>query len=82
MTPATKRFTDMVNTRALTHAGDPALTRHVSNAVLKQDSRGTRLMKESKSSERRIDLAVAAVMSLERAMTLVEEPAAPSVNFY
>jgi phage terminase large subunit-like protein len=82
MTPATKRLTDMVNTRALTHAGDPALTRHVSNAVLKQDSRGTRLMKESKSSERRIDLAVAAVMALERAMTLVEEPAAPSVNFY
>ena len=82
MTPATKRFTDYVNTRALTHAGDAALTRHVSNAVLKRDSRGTRLTKENKSSERRIDLAVAAVMAVERAVTRVEEPAPPSVNFY
>jgi phage terminase large subunit-like protein len=82
MTPATKRFTDYVNTRMLTHAGDPALTRHVSNAVLKRDSRGTRLTKESKSSDRRIDLAVAAVMAVERAVTMVEEPAPPSVNFY
>ena len=82
MTPATKRFTDMVNTRALTHSGDAALTRHVSNAVLKQDSRGTRLMKETRGSDRRIDLAVAAVMGVERAMTRVEEPAPPAVNFY
>jgi phage terminase large subunit-like protein len=82
MTPATKRFTDLVNVRGLTHSGEPALTRHVSNAVLKQDSRGTRLMKETKSSERRIDLAVAAVMGVERAMTRAEEPIAPSVHFY
>lgn len=82
MTPATKRTTDMINTRSITHAGDAALTRHVSNAVLKQDSRGTRLMKETKSSERRIDLAVAMVMAVERAMTRIEEPALPEVNFY
>jgi phage terminase large subunit-like protein len=82
MTPATKRFTDLVNVRGMTHSGEPALTRHVSNAVLKQDSRGTRLMKETKSSERRIDLAVAAVMGVERAMTRAEEPVAPSVHFY
>jgi phage terminase large subunit-like protein len=82
MSPATKRGTDLVNTRQMTHSGDAALTRHVSNAVLKSDSRGTRLSKESKSSERKIDLAVAMVMGLERAMTRVEEPAAPDVNFY
>jgi len=82
MTPATKRFTDMVNTRALTHAGEPALTRHVSNAVLRQDSRGWRLSKESKASQRHIDLAVAAVMAVERAVTRIEEPTAPAVNFY
>ena len=82
MTPATKRTTDMVNTRSMTHNGDASLTRHVSNAVLKQDSRGTRLMKETKSSERRIDLAVAMVMGIERAMTRVETPPAPTVNFY
>jgi phage terminase large subunit-like protein len=73
MTPATQRMSDMVNTRSLTHDGDPRLARHVSNAVLKQDSRGTRLMKETKNSPRKIDLAVAAVMGLERAMN--QEPA-------
>ncbi len=82
MTPATKRFTDMVNTRAITHSGNPALTRHVSNAVLRQDSRGWRLSKESKSSQRHIDLAVAAVMATERAVTRIEDPVAPEVNFY
>lgn len=82
MTPATKRFTDMVNTRAMTHAGDAALTRHVSNAVLRQDSRGTRIAKEAKSSQRRIDLAVAAVMAVERAMTRVDEPVAPVPRFF
>ncbi len=82
MTPATKRTTDLINTRQVTHSGSPALTRHVSNATLKSDSRGVRITKESKSSERRIDLAVAMVMGLERAMTHVEEPALPEVNFY
>jgi phage terminase large subunit-like protein len=82
MTPATKRTTDLINTRQVTHSGSAALTRHVSNATLKSDSRGVRITKESKSSERRIDLAVAMVMGLERAMTRVEEPALPEVNFY
>lgn len=82
MTPATQRMSDMVNTRSLTHDGDPRLARHISNAVLKQDSRGTRLQKETKNSPRKIDLAVASVMALERAMN--QEPAvvAPTVNFY
>ena len=80
MTPATQRMSDMVNTRALTHDGDPRLARHISNAVLKQDSRGTRLQKETKNSPRKIDLAVASVMALERAMN--QEPVeAPSDLF-
>ena len=74
MTPATQRLRDMVNTRALTHDGDPRLMRHLSNAVLKSDSRGERLQKESKSSVRRIDLAVCAVMALDRAVSYLEEP--------
>ena len=77
MTPSTKRFTDMVLTRQLTHDGNPALTRHISNAVLSQDSRGTRIRKETKSSVRRIDLAVAAVMGVERAVTRVAVPDNP-----
>jgi hypothetical protein len=49
----------------VTHSGDPRLARHVSNAVLKEDARGTRLAKvhKHKHTARRIDLAVAAVMA-------------------
>ncbi len=81
MTPATQRFSDLVNNRGLTHDGSPALTRHVGNAVLKRDSRGVRLYKESKHSARKIDLAVAAVMAVERAAWWQSEgqPAEPSV---
>ena len=80
MTPATQRMSDMVNTRSLTHDGDPRLARHISNAVLKQDSRGTRLQKETKNSPRKIDLAVASVMALERAMNQPEP--APAASFF
>jgi phage terminase large subunit-like protein len=74
MTPATQRFTDMVNQRQMTHDGNPTLSRHVSNAVLKSDARGTRIYKETKSSPRKIDLAVASIMALERAMHFEEAP--------
>lgn len=67
MTPATARFYEAVVNGQLTHSGDPRLARHVGNAVLKQDSRGSRLVKERRDSARRIDLAVAAVMAHERA---------------
>lgn len=78
MTPATQRFTDMVNQRQLTHDGNPALSRHVSNAVLKNDARGVRIYKETKSSPKKIDLAVAAVMAVERAVN--QEELLPAVE--
>lgn len=81
MTPATKRFMDMVNTRALTHDKDVALSRHMSNAVLKVSSRGTHLYKEHKNSTRHIDLAIAAVMGVERAMNQEAEPVKPAPFF-
>jgi phage terminase large subunit-like protein len=81
MTPATQRFTTMVLERQLTHSGNPVLTRHVSNAVLKQDSRGARIYKETKNSAKKIDAAVASIMALERAMQFVETPAAPEPFF-
>lgn len=58
----------------MTHSGDPVLTRHVSNAVLKSDARGVRIHKETKSSPRKIDAAVASIMALERAMTFQDQP--------
>lgn len=67
MTPATTRFYEAVVNGHLTHSGDARLARHVDNCVLRTDSRGSRVTKEHKGSARRIDLAVAAVMALDRA---------------
>jgi phage terminase large subunit-like protein len=67
MTPATQRFYEAVMNRTLSHSGDPRLARHLTNAVLKVDSRGQRIVKETKNSPRKIDLAVAAVMAFDRA---------------
>ena len=70
MMPATARFYDAVMNHQLTHSGNPDLARHINNAVLKTDSRGSRLSKETKGSPRKIDAAVAGVMATERAMQL------------
>lgn len=66
MTPATNRFTQAVINKELTHDGDPRLARHVGNAVLRVDSRGSRIAKERRSSSRTVDLAMASVMAVER----------------
>jgi phage terminase large subunit-like protein len=72
MGPATARLYQLVVDGELTHDGDPALARHMANAILKQDSRGARLAKEHKDSKRRIDAAVAAVMAIHRAAELAD----------
>ena len=68
MTPATTRFYESVMNRTITQNGDAMLARHIGNATLRIDNRGSRLAKEKKNSTRRIDLAVASVMGLERAV--------------
>jgi phage terminase large subunit-like protein len=77
MIPATTRFYEAVMNRAITHSGDLRLARHLANCVIKTDSRGSRLSKDAKGSPRRIDLAVAAVMALERACQEPEVAAVP-----
>lgn len=68
MVPATQRFFEAVLNKQLTHSGDPRLARHVANCIVKVDQRGSRIAKETKMSPRKIDLAVCAVMSHERAV--------------
>lgn len=68
MTPATNTFYEAVMNATLTHDGDPRLARHMENAILKTDSRGTRLVKETQKSKRHIDLAVCAVMAVSIAI--------------
>lgn len=70
MTPATQRFYEAVMTAGLTQSGSPDMARHVANAIARDDARGYRIVKDHKKSARRIDLAVCAVMALDRAVTL------------
>lgn len=77
MIPATARFYEAVLNDGLTHSGDARLARHISNCMIKTDSRGARLSKDSKGSPRKIDLAVSAVMALERACQEPEPEATP-----
>lgn len=74
MGPATQRFYEMVTNRKLRHDGDPRLARHLENAQLKTDARGSRLQKDARNSPRKIDLAVAAVMAVDRAGFWLTEP--------
>ena len=67
MTPATTRFFEAVVNKTITQNGDPQMARHIANATLRIDNRGSRLSKEKRGSNKRIDLAVASVMALERA---------------
>ncbi len=76
MTPATTSLYEAVVNDAVSHDGDRRLASHVASAVLKTDSRGTRLAKEHRHSKRHIDLAVAAVMAHDRARYHAQRPRA------
>lgn len=76
MVPATQRFYEAVLNREMTHSGNSDLARHIANAIIKTDARGSRLDKP-KGGGRKIDLAVAAVMAFDRAATRIDTPPAP-----
>jgi phage terminase large subunit-like protein len=73
MSPATQRFYEAVTTGKLEHTGNPRLARHFQNCQVKSDSRGSRIVKDSKNSPRKIDAAVAAVMAFDRAAYYLHE---------
>jgi len=80
MIPATTRFYEAVLNKTITHSGDKRLARHLSNCIVRTDQRGSRISKDAKGSPRKIDLAVAAVMALDRAC--VEPEPEPEYNFF
>lgn len=77
MVPATQRFFEGVMNRTITHSGDPRLARHIGNAVVKNTTKGMMIFKETKGSPRKIDLAVASIIALDRACTPPERPPTP-----
>lgn len=68
MVPACAEFYDSACNDRLTHDGDERLAHHVANAVVRVDSRGPRISKDHKDSDRHIDLAVAAVIAHDMAV--------------
>jgi phage terminase large subunit-like protein len=74
MVTACAKFFDAVVEKRLKHDGNPLLARHLSNAVIKADNLGIRIVKENRNSARRIDAAVAAVIAVDRALQVRIEP--------
>ena len=67
MAPATDRFYAAVMDRTLSHDVDPALDRHIANAVPKSTAMGDLIHKDKRNSTRKIDAAVAAIVAHDRA---------------
>jgi len=74
MVPACSKFYDSVAEQKLTHDNNPLLTRHLANAVVKIDRLGPRIVKEHRSSPRKIDAAVASIIAFDRATVSRQEP--------
>lgn len=67
MGPATDRAYASVVEGRLTHDGDERLARHVGHCVARSTAHGDVIVKDRRNSPRKIDLAVAAIVALDRA---------------
>lgn len=79
MAPACTTFYSAVLERSLTHDGDPRLTRHLSNCVVKTSPMGDFVTKADKDSPAKIDLAVAAIIAFQAAASDRPKPRRPLV---
>jgi phage terminase large subunit-like protein len=82
MVPACAKFYDAVVENKLTHDGSGLLARHISNAVIKTDRLGPRIVKEHRSSLRKIDGAVASIIAFDRATVSRDDESQPVPEFY
>jgi phage terminase large subunit-like protein len=77
MAAAVSSFYQAATQDGLTHDGHEGLGRHVDNAVLKETAQGAYIVKEDKSSPRKIDAAIAAVIAYNRARWHYDNPVKP-----
>ena len=78
MIPATQKVFEAVTEEKVIHDGNPALSRHIDNCVIKMDHRGQRVTKESSNSRKKIDNAIAFIIAYDRATaTKIEERKVP-----
>lgn len=81
MVPACQEFYEAVIAGDITHDGDERLAQHIANAAIKEDRHGPRIVKETKGSSKKIDLAVCAVGAYSEARRVAATPSAPRVEF-
>jgi phage terminase large subunit-like protein len=67
-TPATIALYEAVVHGKLTHDGDPRLIRHFNNATVKVDHNGTRLRKDPRNQQNKIDAAVSSMIAYDMAL--------------
>lgn len=82
MGAATQGGYEAVMDGTFSHDGHPALARHVANCILREDSRGSRIVKQHKNSRQHIDLAVAWLIARHRVRWYEEQPAPPKAGVY
>ena len=68
MIPATQTAFETIIEERLVHDGNPVLSRHLDNCIVKNDHRGQRVTKEASNSKKKIDAAIAFIIALDRAM--------------
>lgn len=68
------RFYTAVVTGKLSHDGNPVLTRHLHNAVVRETTDGAYITKDGRNSPRKIDAAIAAVVAYGRATRVKARP--------
>jgi len=80
--PATARLFEGILSKKIRHDGDPAMTRHVDNCILKMDSKGgSRLTKDYRNPRLKIDLTVALMQAYYRASAKLEPEVIPQFYF-
>ncbi|HEY7823954.1 MAG TPA: terminase large subunit [Acidimicrobiia bacterium] len=74
MAAACSSFYQAATTDGLTHDGHPGLARHIANSVLRETAQGAFIVKEDRSSPKKIDAAIAAVIGWNRARWWHDNP--------
>lgn len=67
MAPATDRLYQAVVTNTVTHDGDPKMAAHIAHCTARATPMGDLVSKDKRSSPRKIDAAVAAIVAYDRA---------------
>lgn len=80
MVEACSKFYAAVMNGELSHDGNPALARHLANAVVKETPDGIYITKDHPNSKLKIDLAVAAVIAYARSQQVTGRDYLPDVG--